>query len=458
MNDDRNFDRDVASVFAETAPSRSPDDLLENVFLTTGSMRPRPRWLARIKEPPMRYSDSVAVGSPTARVVAVMVATLLITLMLAGAGIAGSRLLAADGAIVVDQSGNGDFTTISAAVEAAVAGDTILVRPGTYEESVAIDKDIEILGDASDSSTVIVRIAADGPRVDGGGERGDARYAFALRDSDAVVGNLSIERPETIGVHVGIRVDGGEPTLHDIAAFAEGPLYFPFVVLSGAGGVVRDSTSDGSIEAGEGATTLLEGNRLIGDPSRHSGLDPERPGAGIETGDGEVGAINIGIKGNTLNYVWVNPFASAAIEGNEIVGLTAPTDLSGSPPAGSHSCGLYMTFLTETTVRDNLIHDHSIGACANGGTSTLTGNRILNNVVGVLASDFGPPDADPVDAEGNADVDANEVSGNGVGLVFDATSRGSITNNELCGNGSDLDIADGAAVVSEANEVCESPN
>ena len=123
MNDNRNLERDVASVFAETAPSRGPDDLLENVFLTTGPMRPRPRWLARIKEPSMRYTNSVAVGSPTARVVAIMVATLLIAITVAGAGIAGSRLLAADGDIVVDPGGDGTVTTITAAVAMAEDGD-----------------------------------------------------------------------------------------------------------------------------------------------------------------------------------------------------------------------------------------------------------------------------------------------------------------------------------------------
>ena len=59
--------------------------------------------------------------------------------LIAGAGLAGTRLLAADGSIVVDQSGGGDFATIAEAVAAATDGDTILIRPGRYVETVEID-------------------------------------------------------------------------------------------------------------------------------------------------------------------------------------------------------------------------------------------------------------------------------------------------------------------------------
>ena len=41
----------------------------------------------------MRISSHLAVGSPTARVAAIMVATLLLVLAVAGAGIAGSQLV-----------------------------------------------------------------------------------------------------------------------------------------------------------------------------------------------------------------------------------------------------------------------------------------------------------------------------------------------------------------------------
>jgi TIR domain len=41
----------------------------------------------------------------------------------------------------------GDHTTIGAAIQAARPGDRILVRPGLYQESVLLDKPLELLGD-----------------------------------------------------------------------------------------------------------------------------------------------------------------------------------------------------------------------------------------------------------------------------------------------------------------------
>ncbi|WP_292471188.1 NosD domain-containing protein, partial [Methanolobus sp.] len=61
-----------------------------------------------------------------------------------------------DGVITVDDDGGADFTTIQAAVDAASAGDTILVSPGTYNENVDVDKSV-IIGstDGADVTNVI---------------------------------------------------------------------------------------------------------------------------------------------------------------------------------------------------------------------------------------------------------------------------------------------------------------
>lgn len=48
---------------------------------------------------------------------------------------------------VVDPMHHGDHTTITEAIEAANPGDRILVRPGTYQEGLVIEKPLEIIGD-----------------------------------------------------------------------------------------------------------------------------------------------------------------------------------------------------------------------------------------------------------------------------------------------------------------------
>jgi parallel beta-helix repeat protein len=57
--------------------------------------------------------------------------------------------------IVVDSAGSGRFRTISDAVKVAVADDVILVRPGTYRESVIIDKSITLIGDGQLDGVIV---------------------------------------------------------------------------------------------------------------------------------------------------------------------------------------------------------------------------------------------------------------------------------------------------------------
>jgi hypothetical protein len=73
-------------------PDRLPDRVLEDVFATTRGSRPLPRWLALLKEPPMRYPARVAVGSPTLRLVAISM-LLIMLLAVAGAAVGGAASL-----------------------------------------------------------------------------------------------------------------------------------------------------------------------------------------------------------------------------------------------------------------------------------------------------------------------------------------------------------------------------
>ena len=61
--------------------------------------------------------------------------------------------------IVVSADGLGDFTTIGAAVAASAPGTRIAVRPGLYDESVVVDRPVEIVGDGPPDH-IVVRSAA----------------------------------------------------------------------------------------------------------------------------------------------------------------------------------------------------------------------------------------------------------------------------------------------------------
>ena len=93
MNTDHDLERRITGVFANEAPSGYPDELLGRVLTTTSRIRPRPTWLADIKEPPMRIPSRVVVGSPTLRLAAILALTLALASALAGAVAGAASLL-----------------------------------------------------------------------------------------------------------------------------------------------------------------------------------------------------------------------------------------------------------------------------------------------------------------------------------------------------------------------------
>jgi hypothetical protein len=85
------FERAVADLLADLAPSRPPVDLILGAQRAVDGARRWPRWLANLKERPMRYRSHLVVGSPTARVAAVAISTLLVAILSAGAFVVGAQ-------------------------------------------------------------------------------------------------------------------------------------------------------------------------------------------------------------------------------------------------------------------------------------------------------------------------------------------------------------------------------
>jgi hypothetical protein len=92
MSEERSFERFVADHVAGTAgDARLPDDFYDDIHSIVSRTRRRPDWLALIKEPPMRIDSTLGVGSPIARVAAIVITTLLLTLLSIGALVVGAQ-------------------------------------------------------------------------------------------------------------------------------------------------------------------------------------------------------------------------------------------------------------------------------------------------------------------------------------------------------------------------------
>ena len=84
------LERMVAAWMADEAVVRGAvtDQLVDQILSTTGRQRPRPRWLALLKESPMTAQARVAVGSPTGRLAFAVVLIVLAAVAVIGVGAA----------------------------------------------------------------------------------------------------------------------------------------------------------------------------------------------------------------------------------------------------------------------------------------------------------------------------------------------------------------------------------
>jgi hypothetical protein len=89
MSADVRFERLLAEVLADTAPTRAPDGLVPDILAAASHARRRPRWLALATERPMRFQAGVAVGSRTMRVAYMVLLALLLALLVAATLVVG---------------------------------------------------------------------------------------------------------------------------------------------------------------------------------------------------------------------------------------------------------------------------------------------------------------------------------------------------------------------------------
>ena len=130
---DQRFEQLLHEVLDAETPARAPERLVPETQRAVRRVRRQPTWLATLLVRPMRVSRRVVVGSPIQRRLAMGVALLLLAVVTVGTVVVGSQVLGPR-TIVVDASGNGDATTVTAGIALAEDGDIVLLRPVEYVE------------------------------------------------------------------------------------------------------------------------------------------------------------------------------------------------------------------------------------------------------------------------------------------------------------------------------------
>ncbi|MFV2062840.1 MAG: pectinesterase family protein [Chloroflexota bacterium] len=270
--------------------------------------------------------------------------------------------------IVVAQDGSGDHTTIAEAVEAASDGDTLLVRPGTYEEALVVEKDISILGDG-DAALVVVATPRE-PRSCG--RRLSVRCTVWIGDSDALLANLTLRGLGSTGDPVvPLVLSGGAPMAGRL--LVEGDI----LVDGPSQAVVGYSTITGAIRvSGEGAEPRIEENEAVS--------------IRIDAGARPI------VEGNRVERIRVR--GSGLFRGNHIRG-------PGKRTPGRAGIGTDVRDPADgLVISENEVSRHRVGiVLRRGGSSRITSNVIERNRIGLR-----------VDSVGDLDIRGNEFCRNDV--------------------------------------------
>ncbi len=282
------------------------------------------------------------------------------------------------------------YTTINAAVAAALPGDTIQVCAGTYNENVTVDKAGLTLKGAQAGNAVAGRAFASASESTVDGVNPTAGIAtFTVTAANVTIDGFSITNPVTSGSAFGITIKaGGDNAL--VTNNIIDTVTTPSVTGSGAHGVyLENSTSVGS---------LAPDNVVVSD-NRINNIQSDRSSKGVLIG------VNTG----------KNPSQNVLIEGNSITNIV-------STARGAYGVSVANTpNVSGLVIRDNTFNlltgggwVHAVGL--EGDTpSAIVEDNSISNIFDLTPND----DAIAVHFENNPSLATVEVHDNDFNVAAD---------------------------------------
>jgi F-box protein 11 len=291
---------------------------------------------------------------------------------------------------VVDQWQRGDYTTVSAAIEAARPGDRILVRPGLYQEGLVVDKPLEIMGDGPVAE---IEIRARGADV------------LQFKASIGRVANLTLRQAGGEGKWFGVDITQGRLDLE---------------------GCDISSQSLACVAIHGGADPRLRRNHI------HDGKD-----CGVYVYDNGLGTLEDNdISGNTLPGVAIKTGGDPAVRRNQIhdgkdcgvhVYENGLGTLEDNGIIANARAGVVIRTGGNPTVRRNQIYDGKQGGVHvyDNGLGTVEDNDISGNTLAGVAMRAG----------GNPTVRHNRIhDGKDCGIYVNGNGLGTVEDNDISGN------------------------
>jgi F-box protein 11 len=341
--------------------------------------------------------------------------------------------------IIVSQWGDGDYRTISAAIENARSGSRIVVRPGVYTEGLLINKPLAIAGDGSATDIIIestkadcILMATDSALVRGltlrgrSGSEGNKFYAVDIPQGKLVLEDCYITNDSLPSV--AIHGATANPTIRrcEIANGQSMGIMF----YDNGQGTIQDCNIFGNMK---GEIAIADGaNPVIRRCKIHDGLEE-----GIWVGENGRGMIeDCDIFANNQAGITIIKNANPTIRRCKIHdGLEAGILVSDHGQGIIEECDIFANSKAgieikdqgSPLVRDCRIHDEIIVGIVvhNYGQGKVIGSEIFGNKkAGILIFE-----------EGNPQIQQCHIRNNqGEGILFLREGKGTIDNCYIISN------------------------
>ncbi|PSQ16515.1 plastocyanin [Halobacteriales archaeon QS_8_69_26] len=248
--------------------------------------------------------------------------------------------------LVVDGAGDGDYETISAAVEAARPRDLVLVEPGVYEERVQVLDTPRLTIRGRDRNAVV---------LEGGHERRNGVEVVGV--DDVVVENLTARNYEYNGVYW-TDVDGYRGSY--LTAYNNGE--YGLNAYSSVNGRFEHSYASGHPDSGFYVGECDPCHAVVADvlAERNAiGYSGTNAGGALTIEDSEWRHNMAGIVPNTLDAEELAPQSGALIRNNDVhhnANPSAPAKPVAFPAFGT---GINVAGGANNRVVGNRVHDHA---------------------------------------------------------------------------------------------------
>lgn len=315
---------------------------------------------------------------------------------------------------IVDASGNGDFTSLQAAIDAALDGDTILVRAGTYSEQTTYNGGA--IGLVIDKSVTIVGVSGenDAPILDQ-----QAVLATIVSGAEASFGANFLVTAQNVTLQ-GLRFEAvarsNDPSLpanainKALEIHADGFVLEHSVVAAAAGYNFSGATST-AVYFGDEAPDDLEsfrvhGNRLDGGITITNGAGDSGDTSFVITDNVVAGSHFLRVRGVVDGVAWLNEHAGLpdTVTGNDLSEVTGFILQSWDEDAGQLANADFVRALLET----NIAGQYAYVTDAEGNVRTVDYSEYGGTAPAVIV------DRDPADALDAAQAgDTLVLHGNG---------------------------------------------